>query len=69
MIINADEVGNILAAGRQIYGAEYDGDIPEDFMNTFSQGKYLFVDGAIVLVAGWVAPVNVSNVNGFNLIK
>jgi hypothetical protein len=64
MIINADEVGNILAAGRQIYGVEYDGDIPEDFMNTFSQGKYLFVDGAIVPVDGWVSPVNVSNING-----
>ncbi len=55
--INADELGNVLAAGRNIYGINTECELPVDFYQTFSTGKYLFLNGEVVAVEGWVAPV------------
>jgi hypothetical protein len=59
MYILADADGKIShIAVIELEGAvNFTGVIPEDFTNTFSLGKYTFVNGAIVETPNWVAPV------------
>ena len=54
--INANEAGVILAAGRGIEGVAYEGDIPDDFYQTFPTGKYTFLAGSLVTNNDWVPP-------------
>ena len=36
---------------------EYIGIIPNDFLDTFSLDKYVFLNNQIVQVQGWIAPI------------
>lgn len=57
--IKADEEGTI-----QVISLEplencvpYSGYVPKDLIVKFSVGKYKFIDGQVIKVAGWVMPV------------
>lgn len=61
MKIRFDKNGNIEGYGIEIDGVEFNGDIPDDFPNTVSLGKYKVIendDKTISLVAdpGFVMP-------------
>lgn len=50
---NSDNTIHLIADKEQVDTFPYEGDLPVDFYENFSKGKYLFIEGEIVLNADW----------------
>jgi len=59
MYIRTDETGNIqlISHTENVDCVLYAGAIPDDFISTLGYGKYIFLNGVITPVEGWVMPV------------
>ena len=59
MYIRADNNGNIQMISNTVNTncVLYPGTIPNDFIDTLGYGKYIFLNGVISAVEGWVMPV------------
>lgn len=64
MYIRSDESGKINLFGNiNIVGCEeYNGDIPSDFNETVGDGKYLFINGEIVISPDWIDKIKVPTI-------
>ncbi|WP_295669545.1 hypothetical protein [uncultured Mucilaginibacter sp.] len=59
MYIRADNYGNIqlISHTENVDCVLCTGGIPDDFISTLGYGKYIFLNGVITAVDGWVMPV------------
>ncbi|MBB6131324.1 hypothetical protein [Mucilaginibacter lappiensis] len=58
MYIRADQSGNIQLVSKydNVDCVYYTGVFPDDFFATLGLGKYIFLNGQITAVEGWVMP-------------
>lgn len=51
--LNPDNTISKISVNAFTDAIEYDKPLPSDFYNTFSKGKYLFIDGEIAVNSAW----------------